>query len=71
MKVDLPGFPAPPRPGVDPPSAQLGNAALGVAGALLALAAVRRWSRRTEIILVVAVGAAVLEISGAAESWPR
>lgn len=66
-ELGLPGFPAPLRPGVDPWNAQLGNAVLGVLGALLALAALRQWRRRVQITLAVALAlAALLETVGAA-----
>lgn len=66
-ELGLPGFPAPARPGVDPAMAQLGNAALGVVGALLALMVMRRWRRPVQLGLAAAVGAAAaLETFGAA-----
>lgn len=66
-ELGLPGFPAPARPGVDPWTAQLGNAALGVLGALLALAALRRWCRGVQFALALALAcAASLETFGAA-----
>lgn len=59
-EAGLPGFPAPVRPGVDVVAAQLGNASVGVVGALLALAALRRWGRLPWFLLVVGLAVATL-----------
>lgn len=64
-ELGLPGFPAPARPGVDPFGAQLGNAALGLLGAALAVGAARRWG--PPLLLALALAAATLvEAAGAA-----
>jgi hypothetical protein len=72
-ELGLPGHPAPPeayeRFSGDVVAAQLGNAALGLLTAALALALVQRWGRRVPTALLAAGSVVALAGGIAGPSW--